>query len=391
MPRSRRPRRRSLLTPTPVSGHMSAADPAGPGVAVLDGFAPVPLDEAPAVSRLLEELGLGGFDADDVRTRPGRNRLWFGVTTTGVDVFAKELTGDPGDVASRWERTLAFHRSAAARQIAHPRLLGADGEDAVVAFEYLAGVTGVELMVREEFSPSDAAAVGDLVGALHASPIGDESALRVAHPAERFLKLASAIPAPLYEQLSMAQLHAWRLLQRDEPLLQAIRSHLAAPPPRDTLVHGDLRVDQLLRVEGRWLLTDWEEFGAGDPARDVGSFVGEWMNRAILDVPTDRGDDRPFDVEEMTHELMMQRAIEKILRLQPIVSAFWSAYAHRRCDVDEAMRRRVVFEAGWHLIDRMLASAMDAARLGGIQRAAAGIGRAMMIGPEQFGDAIGLA
>ncbi len=354
----------------------------------LDAYLPVDASTIPAVDELLTRHELGPLVPETVQTRPGRNPLWIGTTTSGTRVFVKSLAGDREDVARRIAQTLAFETSAAADAVAHPHLLGADEERGVVAYSYLEGETGVEMMVEETFGLDDADAVGAMIARLHGSTVPE---LRPAeHPARRFLRLTEAIPLPLFEQLTAAQLHAWRLMQQDAPLLDALRAHLAATPSTQSALHGDLRVDQLLRSDGQWHLTDWEEFGAGDAAHDVGSFIGEWLNRSILDVTTTRGDAMFVDITTITHELMMQRTAEKILRLQPIVQSFWSGYLAAGGNADAAFRDRVVAECGWHLIDRMLASAAEAPRLGAIQRAAAGLGRTMILQPASFADAIGL-
>lgn len=354
----------------------------------LDAYLPVDSSTIPAVDDLLRSLGLGSLLPETVRTRPGRNPLWIGTTASGARVFVKSLAGDRDDVRRRVAQTLAFETSAAADAVAHPHFLGADEENGVVAFAFLDGATGVELMVDETFGLDDADALGRLVARLHVSPVGE---LRSAeHPAGRFLRMAESIPLSLFEQLTSAQVHAWRLVQNDGELLAAVARHLGSTPSSVAPLHGDLRVDQLLRADGVWHLTDWEEFGAGDPAHDVGSFIGEWLNRSILDVTTTRGDTLFVDIASMTHELMMQRTAEKILRLQPIVQSFWSGYVSEGGSADDSFRHRVVAECGWHLMDRMLASAAEAPRLGAIQRAAAGLGRTMLMQPASYAEAIGL-
>lgn len=67
-------------------------------------------------------------------------------------------------------------------------------------------------------------------------------------------------------QAPLAQLHsaASRDVQQSLPAWQN-----AAPAP----VHGDLNAENLIVQAGETMLLDWEQFGLGDPAQDVASFL----------------------------------------------------------------------------------------------------------------------
>ncbi|HVV91031.1 MAG TPA: phosphotransferase family protein [Solirubrobacterales bacterium] len=55
------------------------------------------------------------------------------------------------------------------------------------------------------------------------------------------------------------------------PLAAALRTRLPAPPPRPALVHGDYRLGNMLRMDGRiHALIDWEIWSLGDPRTDLG-------------------------------------------------------------------------------------------------------------------------
>ena len=57
---------------------------------------------------------------------------------------------------------------------------------------------------------------------------------------------------------------------------------------------------------------------------------------------------------------------------------------------DETLVRRAAQFAGWHMLDRMLASAATAHRLAPTTKAAAGIGRTLLLNPGDFASTLGL-
>ncbi|SDJ89952.1 aminoglycoside phosphotransferase family protein [Streptomyces indicus] len=112
-----------------------------------------------------------------------------------------------------------------------------------------------------ELAPWEAA--GDLLARLHRTP-------------------AEALPTPLPPMRGPAK--AARALSRmraagAHPAADAVERAWATLPPwaraeaplthAATLCHGDLHLGQLVHHEGRWLLIDIDDLGAGDPAWDL--------------------------------------------------------------------------------------------------------------------------
>jgi len=52
---------------------------------------------------------------------------------------------------------------------------------------------------------------------------------------------------------------------------------------RKTLVHGDWHLGQMGRLNGRWLLIDVDDLGAGDPAWDLARPAGFWAAGLLAD------------------------------------------------------------------------------------------------------------
>ncbi|MBZ4320389.1 class V lanthionine synthetase subunit LxmK [Streptomyces huiliensis] len=355
-------------------------------------FRPIDLDAYPDVDALLARLELGPFVRDSVSAPVGRNHAWSGRTESGREVFVKRLVGSVPDVRDRMDRMLTFERFAGGvpELTAHiPELLGHDRAAGLVAFAHVEAASGAELMVDETFGTELAHVVGRKIGALHsAAPVdGMDSTL----PDLPKPELLHALPLGMYNELSFAELEAWRLMQRDEALIKAVENlrHWESAAPR-TPSHCDFRVDQLLVCDGGIpVIADWEEFRLADPARDVGAFAGEWLYRSVLDIVTNRGDGgAEFPDVELTHAQVLSRGAEKIERLLPLVHAFWRGY--RACrEPDPGFPLRATAFAGWHLLDRLVAGASRGQRLTGIERAAAGIGRGALITPHKFAALLG--
>jgi hypothetical protein len=366
----------------------------GPGPAVLPAVMPEstgsatpgrPLDDQAAAC--LSELGLGAPDGDG-SVPAGRNRNWAGTTSSGLRVFVKQLRGNPRDARRRLRRTVTFAEAMHSAGLPSPRPLGACDEHLVLVSELIDDATsGADLALADTFDPALAAAAGDIVARLHSSPPGIGS--DTSRPPLPDLGLLAAIPLATYLKLSNAELAFWQLIQSD-PTIAGSVSRLLADSDRAPHVpaHCDLRLDQFLRAGGRLLLADGEEFRTADPARDVGSFAGEWLFRSIAGLVTDPD---IAAAEPTTDEAqIIGTAVRRLAERRPIVASFWTAYADVR-HPDPGLAVRATAFAGWHLLDRAAAGAARSARLAAPLRAAMGVGRQALAAPERFAATIGLA
>ncbi|WP_170219373.1 class V lanthionine synthetase subunit LxmK [Nocardioides litoris] len=355
-------------------------------------------------SWLVEVAREAGLEVPAAVTRlQGRNenQLTHPATAGGDSFLVKRLVG-PG-ATDRFARSLGH-----ARLVQHgdsagsgaPELVHADHGRGVLVHRAVPGATsGNRLLVEERFTPALCAQVGHTVGRLHAiDPAGlpAEGLPRRGPtlPTERALR---ALPLGAVHLMTAGEVDAWRILQSDDSLAAAVRrlrgSSAAAPR---TWTHGDLRIDQVLVADDRTAVVDWEEFGLGDPAFDTGSWVGEWVYRAVLDIPTARGDgigaeehDGVLRHRSLTPEEIVRRGVAKLDALAPQVTAFWTAY-RAEAPVDADLAARTAAYAGWHLLDRLLALAHGKAVLPGVPRAAAGVGKRLLANPAGAAEALGL-
>ncbi|WP_306370079.1 class V lanthionine synthetase subunit LxmK [Nocardiopsis sp. CC223A] len=346
------------------------------------------------VDRILLDAGLGELDRHAYVSLQGRNDVWAAPTTSEQWVLVKRMLGQPDEVATRMRRVLDFERLASGSwplALRTPPMVGHDASLALVIYEYQPdGVNGGQIMAEDAFPQHLARKMGASLAQLHELDSAAVGSLDDSRPILPSPELLEGIPDSMFESLSINQMEVWRILQGDAGLREGVsrlleQERLAPRVP----AHCDVRMDQFLVVDDEVILTDWEEFRLADAARDVGSFIGEWMYRAILDIVTVRGDaeDAEFELDERT---ILTRGVEKILRLQPVISAFWDEYMRQRTDSAVELTDRALAFAGWHMIDRLLAGAAVRSRISGVERAAAGVGRRLLISPGKYVRAMGM-
>ncbi|MGW2325561.1 class V lanthionine synthetase subunit LxmK [Streptomyces sp. NPDC001700] len=350
---------------------------------------------------LLRRLGLGALeDVGDGASRAGRNDNRVGVTSTGQPVFIKRLDPAQPDAVARFRRLVRFERHApVSGPLTAPPCLGWDEDGLIVVFAWLRDArSGSDLAKEEAFDDDLAHLAGRAVGALHSLPLTDpppsdppSDPATEDQPLLPPLDFFDALPLTYHTQASGASLEAWGLLQNDAELiagLRELRREEAAAEHRPA--HCDLRLDQFLRQGDALHLCDWEEFRpAADPARDIGGFVGEWLHRAVLDIPSqDPAIAGP--APQLSHRDVVERGVRELERLRTRNVAFWKGYREEAGAVDPGLPARATAFAGWHLVDRMFAAAEQRPKLTALDRAAAGIGRTAVLRPARFAATLGL-
>ncbi|MFD5516213.1 class V lanthionine synthetase subunit LxmK [Streptomyces sp. NPDC127066] len=363
-------------------------------------FAPVDLEAAPEVNSVLDSLGVGRLSTGDVESLFGRNENWVGTTSAGVGVFVKRVSLDGGaeDAARRIARSRTFAAIVAGSgspDLATPELIGFDPSTRVLVYRLLDDArTFAEVASDGELDSALAHRAGRATGALHGL-----DALDAEPPLDRApfpfpsLGLMRALPMRGFIGLTFAEVTLWQILHGDPVLAEAVtrlrRTEGEAPV---VPAHCDLRFDQFLLSDGELHLTDGEEFRWADAARDVGAIAGEWLYRAVTGLTgraTD-GDETGLSRSEPTHEEIVARGVREMDRVRPLIGAFWSGYRSARGAADPDLAVRATAFAGWHMIDRAMATAVRGSRLPAVSRAAMGIGRNALLAPERFVSALGL-
>lgn len=331
---------------------------------------------------------------------PGRNTNQIVATERG-SYFVKLL--GHGERSRRVQNSLGYDRFVRANAgldlPRSPRCLLAEPEHGLLIFEQITDAeSGAALMVEERFDTALAHRLGAQLAHLHQAPATAAAGRLTSWPSPNPAVL-EGLPLHLVGELTGGELKAYGLLQSDPEVVRSLRDlaqQCATAEP--TPVHGDLRVDQLLigRTDPTsatpdaptlWVI-DWEEFGLADPARDTGTFLGEWLYRTILDIPTSRGDGVALPDAVDTGDIV-GRGYAKLQRLSPIVTQFWRGYREQR-PIGRDFTERTARLIGWHLLDRFMAGSSMSATLPAIHRAAAGVGRAALLNPNGVIELLGL-
>ncbi|WP_328924426.1 class V lanthionine synthetase subunit LxmK [Streptomyces sp. NBC_00190] len=355
------------------------------------------VDSVPAVANALAGLRLGTLDSTNLVAHNGRNENWAGRTTSGANVFVKRLEGPTADVSRRLNNILTFEELLATSSTAAlkaPRYLGCSEEDAIVVFELLPGArTGAERADDDAFEEKDAFRVGEMIGALHGINPAPATTLDTSLPVLPPVSYLDALPLETHRNSSFAELELWRILQQDDALSAALRRlrDSEGQSADRRAIHGDLRLDQLLFVDDMPYLIDWEELRWGDPARDLGAYIGEWLYRALRKLPGTGTEDspEPADSADSGRELVA-RGVRELLRRRPLIEQFCTGYRSTGRPFEASLRERSAGFAGWHLIDRVMAAAARRPSLTPLDRAALGTARTVLVDPAAVTKTLGL-
>ncbi|WP_081809712.1 class V lanthionine synthetase subunit LxmK [Amycolatopsis keratiniphila] len=331
------------------------------------------------IDSLLTRLGLGTLSPAST-TYHGRHHNWVGTTESGIEVFVKYMPPDSPDSTAALHRLITLE-SAGWSPVARPRCLGWEADTGLMVFELVTpAFDGGQLADNDALDEATAGELGRLVAKLHDAPCPpwlDTSRPRLPPSAE-----LEALPVDAFRNAHAGELELWQLVQKDQQLVEAIRWLCDVPAPH-TPTHCDLRLSQFIIAGDDVYLADWEELRLADPARDVGAFVGEWLFRSVLGITSDKG--------KMDHDAIVSQGTKQFSSVRPLITAFWNSYVTTRQCPDADLALRATAFAGWHQFDRALGAAYGQSRLLPIERAAAGIGRAVLLSPERLIATLGLA
>lgn len=133
-------------------------------------------------------------------------------------------------------------------------------------------------------------------------------------------------------------------LQQDATLCMIIEE-LSANWKGDALIHGDIKLDNMIVIPGNnetddpeLRLIDWEMVQYGDLAWDIAGGFQDFIFWWIIMMP-----------EGETPEEMIQNATFSFSRLQPAINAYWDAYVQTRKltnEENEVLLKRVVRYSG---------------------------------------------
>ncbi|WP_040360243.1 phosphotransferase [Corynebacterium durum] len=345
------------------------------------------------VSPLLQDVGINPSLVQGIDVKVGRNQSAVLEVDGNQQYFVKLIQGSDG--VARFRRSKDFENWVINKSIkfATPKLLAFSKDQRALMFEFARCDTNLGEMLGDKFIDSvTAMKVAVAIGSLHTSTVSIsdniESDLPVLPP-----QFPGLISLDYFENATIGERNLWRILQNDAELLEAldllVDSRINFVP-----IHGDFRPDQVFFRADEVVLLDFEEFRLGDPARDLGSFIGDlfYHKMSWIAVGAQGTDGR------LTHESLLERGVDLLGQVRPIIQSFWEKYCIFCCGAQSEtwkmtqpnLANRVTGYAGWHLFDRSLARSALSGRLTANDRALNGIGRNLIINSGMFAQELGL-
>jgi aminoglycoside phosphotransferase (APT) family kinase protein len=256
--------------------------------------------------------------------------------------------GDPG-VAHEAATLDRLAGTAVARWL--PAVAAYDATGGVLVLEAASGARDlVAQHRRRRYSVALAREAGRALGELHRL---DPTALEGLPTSVASRSGVHRVDLGTLQTSSATALELISLVQRSGELCARL-DELEAARVEHAVVHGDVRWDNCLAVprSGRWadlVMIDWELAGAGDPADDVGAFLGEYLGAWLRSMP---------GLDPHGRAVMPPAAAATLQRMHLALRAFWDAYVSRsEIDAGRTLRRATQFAAA-----RLLTAAVEEAQ-----------------------------
>jgi aminoglycoside phosphotransferase (APT) family kinase protein len=255
----------------------------------------------------------------DEHPRSGRNRLFLVDTDDGRRWLAKQSLTFPR--AEAW-----FYSTAGPHRGVAPSCLLADIRTEVVVLEYLATATPLDRVARDDLAaalghlPRLAALLATLHGALESLP--GAPAARTAFPQLDPVEVEFWMDMGPGAQEMVADL-------QQNPKLGAALNRALAGDGTPGLIHGDLKLDNVLLGSREPRLVDWECCGRGAIETDLGAIIG-----SLVMIWCDRWSPQTASATPSLDDILAA------------ASAFLGAYADRR-ELGLDRGRAAAFVAAW--------------------------------------------
>jgi aminoglycoside phosphotransferase (APT) family kinase protein len=222
---------------------------------------------------------------------------------------------------------LQIDARAASLRVSLPSMVHYEPEDALLVFDLVEGARSLWECSEAPPTGSSMAAIGAYVGRvladLHrscrAADLSGDEQLAMLPQVAPFILWAHKPGPEILASISPANYQTLRIVQNEGSLSRHL-DRLRKDWRVETLVHGDVKSDNLLFVDGpsqRLVLVDWELAHFGDPAWDVGSALHDLLSFWVYSMPV---------TCELAPEDMIARARHPIADMQRAQRELWSAY-----------------------------------------------------------------
>jgi thiamine kinase-like enzyme len=235
-------------------------------------------------------------------------------------------------------------------------------DDSIIIFNYLDNYVDVMAFYAKEniFPVEVASAIGRILASIHSLTFnnrnyqdffeqaqGVENSKNLPH----LVKNLGRISPEIFGSVPADGLKFFSLYQRYDSLGQAI-AELGNSLKPSCLTHNDLKLNNILLgdnweqgIENSTIrFIDWERCGWGDPAFDLGTLIGSYLNIWLHSMVTGK---------TMSIDESLRMATTPLEAIQPSIAALAIAYLNHFPEILEHrpdFLQRVVQYAGWNLI-----------------------------------------
>jgi aminoglycoside phosphotransferase (APT) family kinase protein len=270
-----------------------------------------------------------------------------------------------------------------------PALVAYDGSEGALIFESAPNARDLAAHhARGRFSCALAREAGRALALTHALPPAALQAL----PDPQRPASSNHVHRPdldTLRTLTAAATDLTRVIQGSDELCAEL-DELFASRAGEAVIHGDVRWDNFVVTRDasrRWTrlqLIDWELCGVGDPAVDVGSFLGEYLRAWLRSIPV-------ADPEDAGR--LLPHARLPLRRMRPAVRAFWAAYVHHRRTTSHELRATLHRSSRFAAVRLLTAALEEAQALGELRWSGLhllGLGQNILRHPDEAAYLLGI-
>ncbi|MTJ47574.1 phosphotransferase [Dolichospermum sp. UHCC 0259] len=275
-----------------------------------------------------------------------------------------------------------------------PEVLHFDPENSIIVFKYLDDYRDVmDFYIQEKtFSVEIATQLGTILGTIHHDTFNHQeyedffsqgTGNLMLDPISRMIQGLERVEPEIFGTVPDDGLKFFSLYQRYDSLGQAI-AELGKSITPSCLIHNDLKLNNIL-IHKDWQntnhnivrLIDWERSGWGDPAFDLGTIIGSyvqiWLNSLVIS--------NSLSIEES-----LRLAMTPLELLQPSIGALTLAYLNTFPEIlkhrPDFLQKSVQF-AGFALIQQIQAMIQYQKSFGNTGIAMLQVAKTLLCRPEQ--------
>lgn len=311
------------------------------------------------------------------KVKEGRNIISLEEDGT-TQYLHKVIKGSKVDALRRYNNCLKWEDIGTDTiRLKSPKLIDHDEDSLSLKYQWIEHATSLEEELEQpspNFKHKIAKAV-DMLATLHLSDINDVDIDSEDQLPQRE-SLLYALNKYEYAGCTGAELELFSLLQQDSELVETImqQSH-----DNDVCIcHGDIRLDQFIFTDEDIWIIDFEELRKGDPSRDLAGLIGSIYFDCLLKTFTETTQETS-DAKEIEDQFM-ERGLNYIEQMRPLIQLAYQTYVSKKMINNIHLARNI----GWFLVERIMSRAKFSFRLTAIDKAILGIGREVIMFPENL-------